>query len=80
MGDQQACQLLQKRLGGVDSLFVPLRALDQLLAVVEDLAQNTTLAEAFRDALRCVCWVDDVTCRLAEEAVRPAEAILDPVY
>ena len=80
MGDQQACQLLQKRLGGVDSLFVPLRALDQLLAVVEDLAQNTTLAEAFRDTLRCVFWVDDVTCRLAEEAVRPAEAILDPVY
>jgi len=80
VGDQQACQLLQKRLGGVDSLFVPLRALDQLLAVVEDLAQNTTLAEAFRDALRCVFWVDDVTCRLAEEAVRPAEAILDPVY
>lgn len=46
--------MLQKRLGGVDSLFVSLRALDQLLAVVEDLIQNATLAEEFRDALRCV--------------------------
>ena len=37
----------------VDSLFVPLRELNKLLAVVEVLIENTTLSEEFRHSLRC---------------------------
>lgn len=40
-------------MGGVDSLYVPLREMDKLLAVVETVAENTTLSEEFRHSLHC---------------------------